>query len=105
MNIKPLMKQAQQMQDQMQRQMATIRAEGSAGGGMVKSEMSGNKELLSISIDKDAVDPEDIEMLQNPLAPTVNRRKICTMSADLYNKIFALPRSESGPLLRYLLAQ
>ena len=72
MNIKQLMKQAQQMQDQMQRQMTSIRVEGSAGGGMVKAEMSGNKELLSIVIDKEAVDPEDVEMLQDLVKAAVN---------------------------------
>jgi DNA-binding YbaB/EbfC family protein len=72
MNIKQLMKQAQQMQDQMQRQMANIRVEGTAGGGMVKAEMSGNKELLSITIDKEAVDPNDVEMLQDLVKAAVN---------------------------------
>jgi nucleoid-associated protein EbfC len=72
MNIKQLMKQAQQMQDQMQRQMASIRVEGTAGGGMVKAEMSGNKELLSITIDKEAVDPDDVEMLQDLVKAAVN---------------------------------
>jgi len=72
MNIKQLMKQAQQMQDQMQRQMASIRVEGTAGGGMVKAEMSGNKELLSITIEKEAVDPEDVEMLQDLVKAAVN---------------------------------
>jgi DNA-binding YbaB/EbfC family protein len=72
MNIKQLMKQAQQMQDQMQRQMASIRVEGTAGGGMVKAEMGGNKELLSITIDKEAVDPEDVEMLQDLVKAAVN---------------------------------
>jgi DNA-binding YbaB/EbfC family protein len=72
MNIKQLMKQAQQMQDQMQRQMASIRVEGTAGGGMVKAEMGGNKELLSITIDKEAVDPDDVEMLQDLVKAAVN---------------------------------
>ncbi len=72
MNIKQLMKQAQQMQDQMQRQMASIRVEGTAGGGMVKAEMSGNKELLAITIDKEAVDPTDVEMLQDLVKAAVN---------------------------------
>ena len=72
MNIKQLMKQAQQMQDQMQRQMAWIRVEGSAGGGMVKAEMSGNKEIISITIDKEAVDPSDVEMLQDLVKAAVN---------------------------------
>jgi len=47
---------------------------------------------------------EDVQMLQNPTARGVNKRKICAMSAAMYDKIFALPRSESGPLLRFLLA-
>lgn len=72
MNIKQLMKQAQQMQDQMQRQMQNLRVEGTAGGGMVKAEMSGNKELLSITIDKEAVDPNDVEMLQDLVKAAVN---------------------------------
>lgn len=72
MNIKQLMKQAQQMQDQMQRQMSSIRVEGTAGGGMVKAEMSGNKELLAITIDKEAVDPNDVEMLQDLVKAAIN---------------------------------
>jgi len=72
MNIKQLMKQAQQMQEQMQHQMSSIRVEGTAGGGMVKAEMSGNKELLSIIIDKEAVDPNDVEMLQDLVKAAVN---------------------------------
>lgn len=72
MNIKQLMKQAQQMQDQMQQRMASMRVEGSAGGGMVKAEMSGSKELISITIDKEAVDPEDVEMLQDLVKAAVN---------------------------------
>ena len=72
MNIKQLMKQAQQMQDQMQRQMQSLKVEGTAGGGMVKVEMSGNKELLTVTIDKEAVDPNDVEMLQDLVKAAVN---------------------------------
>jgi len=72
MNIKQLMKQAQQMQEQMQQQMATVRVEGTSGGGMVKAEMSGGKELLAITIDKEAVDPNDVEMLQDLVVAAVN---------------------------------
>ena len=72
MNIKQLMKQAQQMQEQMQRNMASIEVEGTAGGGMVKVRMSGGKELLSIEIDKEAVDPDDVEMLQDLVKAAVN---------------------------------
>lgn len=72
MNIKQLMKQAQQMQDQMQSRMASIHVEGSAGGGMVKATMTGNKELVSIVIEKEAVDPDDVEMLQDLVKAAVN---------------------------------
>jgi len=72
MNIKQLMKQAQQMQEQMQQRLATVEVEGSAGGGMVKAKMSGGKELLSITIDKEAVDPNDVEMLQDLVKAAIN---------------------------------
>ncbi len=72
MNMKQLMKQAQQMQEQMQQRVATIKVEGTAGGGMVRATMSGNKELLSITIDKEAVDPNDVEMLQDLVKAAIN---------------------------------
>src|SRR5881227_970315 len=72
MNPKQLMKQVQQMQEQMQERMGQLRVEGSAGGGMVKAAMNGHKELLSVIIDKEAVDPNDIDMLQDLVVAAVN---------------------------------
>jgi nucleoid-associated protein EbfC len=72
MNPKQLMKQVQQMQAQMQQRMAELRVEGSAGGGMVKATMNGQKELLAVSIEKEAVDPNDVEMLQDLVVAAVN---------------------------------
>lgn len=72
MNIKQLMKQAQQMQEQMQQKLAGLKVEGTAGGGMVTVEMGGSKEVLSLRIEKEAVDPEDIEMLQDLIMAAVN---------------------------------
>ena len=72
MNPKQLMKQVQQMQEQMAKRMAELRVEGTAGGGMVKATMTGSKELVSVVIDKEAVDPEDIEMLQDLIVAAVN---------------------------------
>ncbi len=72
MNPKQMMKQVQQMQAQMQQRMSELRAEGSAGGGMVKAVVNGNKELQSIVIDKEAVDPNDVEMLQDLVVAAVN---------------------------------
>jgi len=72
MNPKQMMKQVQQMQVQMQQRMTELRVEGSAGGGMVKATMNGHKELLAIAIDKEAVDPNDVEMLQDLVVAAVN---------------------------------
>ncbi|HYM62127.1 MAG TPA: YbaB/EbfC family nucleoid-associated protein [Thermoanaerobaculia bacterium] len=72
MNPKQLMKQVQQMQAQMQQRMADLRVEGSAGGGMVKAVMNGQKDLLSVAIEKEAVDPNDVEMLQDLVVAAVN---------------------------------
>jgi len=72
MNPKKMMQQVQQMQAQMQAQMAALRVEGSAGGGMVKATMNGSKELLGVTIEKDVVDPNDVEMLQDLVTAAVN---------------------------------
>ena len=72
MNPKKMMQQVQQMQAQMQARMEALRVEGSAGGGMVKATMNGSKELLAVAIDKEAVDPNDVEMLQDLVVAAVN---------------------------------
>ncbi len=72
MNPKQMMKQVQQMQAQMAQRMAELRVEGSAGGGMVKATMNGSKELLAVAIDKEAVDPNDVDMLQDLVVAAVN---------------------------------
>ena len=72
MNPKQMMKQVQAMQAQMQQSMSDLQVEGSAGGGMVKATMNGHKELLAVSIDKEAVDPDDVEMLQDLVVAAIN---------------------------------
>ena len=72
MNPKKMLQQVQQMQEQMQRRMTELQVEGSAGGGMVKATMNGHKELLGVTIEKDAVDPNDVEMLQDLVVAAVN---------------------------------
>lgn len=66
--MRDMMKQAQQMQAQMERaqqQLAEETVEGTAGGGMVTVTMTGQMEVSSITISKDVVDPDDVEMLQD----------------------------------------
>ena len=67
-----LMKQAQQMQERMQRQMAELRVEASAGGGMVTVTVNGAKQVQSIRIDPEVVSKDDVEMLQDLIVAAVN---------------------------------
>ena len=72
MNINQMMKQAQQMQEKLQKQMAEMRMEATAGGGMVTVSMNGAKQLLSLKIDPEAVSKEDVEMLQDLILAAIN---------------------------------
>ncbi len=65
MNIQKMMAQAQAMQSKVQAELDALRIEASSGGGMVKVEMSGHKEVLSVHIDPAAVDKDDVETLQD----------------------------------------
>jgi DNA-binding YbaB/EbfC family protein len=60
-----MMAQAQAMQTRVQAELEAMRVEASSGGGMVTVEMSGHKEILSVRIDPAAVDPKDVETLQD----------------------------------------
>ena len=71
MNIQQMMKQAQQMQERMQKQMAEMRIEATAGGGMVTVAMNGSKQLLALTIDPEAVKKDDVEMLQDPILAAI----------------------------------
>ena len=73
--MQQLMRQAQKMQQQMQEaqeQLDAAEYEASSGGGMVSVKVSGKRELTSITIDPQVVDPDDIEMLQDLIMAAVN---------------------------------
>ena len=75
MNMQALMKQAQQMQEQLKKAQDELKESefiGSAGGGMVNVTISGAKEVLAVSIKLEAVDPDDIEMLEDLITAAVN---------------------------------
>lgn len=72
MNIQNMMKQAQQMQDKLQKQMGEMRIEGAAGGGMVSVVINGHKAMLSIKIDPEAVSKDDVDMLQDLVLAAIN---------------------------------
>jgi nucleoid-associated protein EbfC len=72
MNIQQMMKQAQQMQERLQQQLAELRVEGNAGGGMVTVAMNGLKQIQSLKIDPEAVSKDDVEMLQDLILAAIN---------------------------------
>jgi hypothetical protein len=69
-NMQAMMKQAQQMQQRMQEEIAAIKVDATAGGGMVSVRMDGQKNLLSVKIDPEAAG--DVEMLQDMVLAAVN---------------------------------
>ena len=72
MNIQQMMKQAQQMQERLQKQMAELKVEGNAGGGMVTVVVNGAKQIQSLKIDPEVVSKDDVEMLQDLIVAAVN---------------------------------
>ena len=74
-NMNQMMQQARKMQQQLAEAQASLQSQtvdASAGGGMVKVTVGGDMELKSIQIDPEAVDPDDIEMLQDMIVAAVN---------------------------------
>jgi DNA-binding YbaB/EbfC family protein len=72
MNPLQMMKQAQQLQERLQQELATVSVEGSAGGGMVSVIVNGHKHVQKITIDPEAVSKDDVEMLQQMILAATN---------------------------------
>lgn len=91
-NIGKIMKQAQQMQARMvqaQEELEKKTVEATSGGGMVTAVVNGKYELVSLKIEKEVVDPEDIEMLQDLIVAAINEgvRKAQDMAREEMSKI------------------
>lgn len=71
-NPQQMMKQAQQMQDKMMKEMEALIVEASAGGGAVSVQMRGNHEVVAVTIKEEAVKEGDVEMLQDLLVAALN---------------------------------
>ena len=92
MNMQKMMMQAQKMQAEMakaQEEIKDMTFEASAGGGMVKAVANGDMTITSLTIDPDAVDPEDVEMLQDMVLAAVNEalRGVSDMSNTRMNSV------------------
>ena len=87
MGMGNLAKMAQQMQADMaraQQELEELRVDGSAGGGVVKAVVSGKLDIVSVTIDPEVVDPEDVDMLQDLIVAAVNEaiEKSQTLAAE-----------------------
>ena len=71
-DIQKMVKQAQEMQERLQREMAGMRVEGGSGGGMVSVVMDGHKNLLGLTLDPEVVNRDDIGMLQDLIVAAVH---------------------------------
>ena len=92
MDMKQMMRQAQKMQKELnkaQEEIATMSFEATAGGGMVKAVATGDMNITALTIDPDAVDPEDVEMLQDMVIAAVNEalRGVSEMSNQRMNAV------------------
>jgi DNA-binding YbaB/EbfC family protein len=72
MNIQKMMKQAQQMQERLQKQMGEMTMEATAGGGMVTVTVNGHKNVLTVKLDPEVVSKDDVEMLQDLIVAAIN---------------------------------
>lgn len=91
-NMGNMMKQVQKMQKQMVKMQEELQEkviESTSGGGMVRVEISGKKELVSLTIDPQAVDPDDVEMLQDMILAAINEglRKMDELTASEMKKV------------------
>jgi DNA-binding YbaB/EbfC family protein len=71
-NPQKMMKQLQQAQEKLQRELAALEIEATSGGGMVRVVMDGSKNVKSLTIDKEVVSKDDVEMLQDLVTAAVN---------------------------------
>lgn len=92
MDMSSLLKQAQKMQEDMQKSQQMLEStevEGTAGGGMVKVKMNGKKKLMSVNIDPKVIDPDDSEGLEDLIIAAVNQasEEVDRISGDEMSKI------------------
>jgi len=91
-NLNNIMKKAQEMEEKInekKEELSEKRVEATAGGGMVKVTANGNDEIVDIEIDKEVVDPEDVEMLEDLILAAVN---------EVQDKVQEMAKEELGSL-------
>lgn len=90
MDIPSMMKQAQEMQERLQREMSELMIDANSGGGMVTVSVNGHKQLLKLKIDPEVVSKDDVGMLQDLIVAAVN---------DAHRKVDEAMKQKMGGLL------
>lgn len=90
MDIKNMMKQAQEMQERLQQEMSQLSVQATAGGGMVTVTVNGHKHLVRIVIDPEVVSKDDVGMLQDLIVAAVN---------DAHRKVDDAMKNKMGGML------
>ena len=87
--LQKMQKELQERMSQVQDDLSTKTVEASSGGGMVTATANGNQELVSVKIKKDAVDPDDVEMLEDLVVAAVNSalEKAKALNQDEFSKL------------------
>jgi len=88
-DFQKMLKTAKEMQEKLQKELAEMRVEGSSGGGMVSVILDGSKNLMSIKIDPEVVNSEDVEMLQDLIAAAFHDASM-KVDEDVSQKLGAL---------------
>lgn len=91
--MKNIMQQAQQLQAKLMEELKKIKVEGSAGGGMVRIEMDGEQNVLSIKIDPELLKDEDISMLEDMILAGFNdaKKKVTEKTRESFTSITGFP--------------
>ena len=91
--MKNIMKQAQQLQAKLMEELKKIKVEGSAGGGMVRIEMSGEQNILSVKIDPELLKDGDVSMLEDMILAAFNdaKRKVVEKTSESFTSITGFP--------------
>jgi DNA-binding YbaB/EbfC family protein len=88
-NLNKMMKDAQQMQEKLQKELEELEIEASSGGGMVNVKMNGQKKILSMEIHPEVINPEDPEMLQDLILAAINEAT-AKVEEEMANKLGGL---------------
>jgi DNA-binding YbaB/EbfC family protein len=91
--VKDILKEAQKLQAKLLEELRKIRVEGSAGGGMVKVEMDGEQNVLSVKIEQEVFQDHDVTMLQDLIVAALNdaKKKVSEKTKDSFKSITGFP--------------